>query len=185
MKSTHRPAATSHRWLGGLVTAATAALALGAVSATALSAGTAGASSGKHVTVSVMTIGKNKVLVVNGKALYVLQQPSSVACTSSCLKIWPALTLPAGAKNATAGKSVQSAKLGTTTGPNGLKQVTYNGQPVYFFALDNQRGKAKGNISDIWGKWADVVVSKGAAGAASGSSGNSGGSSAGSGGAGF
>jgi len=185
MKTTHRPAATSHALLGCL---ATAALALGAVSATALSAGTAGASSGKKVTVSVMTIGKSKVLVANGKALYVLQQPSSVACTSSCLKIWPALTLPAGAKNATAGKGVKSAKLGTTAGPNGVKQVTYNGQPVYFFALDNQRGKAKGNISDTWGKWADVVVSKGAAGSAgagSGSSGNSGGSSAGSGGAGF
>lgn len=182
MKTTHRPAAATHAWLGCL---ATAALALGAVSASALSSGTAGASSGKHVTVSVATIGNNKVLVANGKALYVLQTPSSVACTSSCLKIWPALTLPAGTKSATAGKGVQSAKLGTKAGPNGLKQVTYKGQPVYFFALDNQKGKAKGNISDTWGKWADVVVSKGAAGAGTGSSGNSGGSSAGSGGAGF
>jgi predicted lipoprotein with Yx(FWY)xxD motif len=163
----------------------TAALATGALSATALSAGTAGASSGKHVTVSVTTIGKSKILSANGKPLYVLQQPSTVACTSACLKIWPALTLPAGVNSATAGKGAQSAKLGTTAGPKGLKQVTYGGQPVYYFALDNVRGKAKGNISDTWGKWADVVVSKGAAGAGTGSSGNSGGSSAGSGGAGF
>jgi predicted lipoprotein with Yx(FWY)xxD motif len=184
MKTTHRPAATSHSWLGYL---ATAALALGTVSATALSTGTAGASSGKHVTVSVMTIGNNKVLVANGKALYVIKTPA-VACGSGCLKIWPALTLPAGVSSATAGNGVQSAKLGTTAGPKGLKQVTYNGQPVYFFSLDNVRGKAKGNIADTWGKWTDVVVSKGSAGSAgagSGSSGNSGGSSAGSGGAGF
>jgi predicted lipoprotein with Yx(FWY)xxD motif len=184
MKTTHRPAATTHPWLGCLVTAA---LAIGALSATALSAGTAGASSGKHVTVSVMTIGNSKVLSANGKPLYVLT-PSTVACTSSCLKIWPALTVPAGVKSATAGKGVQSAKLGTTAGPKSLKQVTYGGKPVYFFALDNVRGKAQGNITDTWGKWTDVVVSKGSAGSAgagSGSSGNSGGSSAGGGGVGF
>ena len=47
------------------------------------------------------------------------------------------------------------------------------------------RGKVKGNITDKWGKWTDVVVVKGSSGSGSGSSGNSGGSSAGSGGAGF
>jgi predicted lipoprotein with Yx(FWY)xxD motif len=184
MKTTHRPAATSHSWLGCLVTAA---LALGTVSATALSVGTAGATSGSQVTVSVATIGNNKVLVANGKPIYVIKTPA-VACGSGCLKIWPALTLPAGVSSATAGKGVQAAKLGTTAGPKGLMQVTYGGQPVYWFSLDKVRGKAKGNITDKWGKWTDVVVSKGStgsAGAGSGSSGNSGGSSAGSGGAGF
>jgi predicted lipoprotein with Yx(FWY)xxD motif len=184
MKTTHRPAATPHSWAGYLVTAA---LALGTVSASVLSAGAAGASSGKQVTVSVTTIGKNKVLTANGKPLYLLT-PSAVSCGSSCLKIWPALTLPAGVAGATAGKGVQGAKLGTTAGPKGLMQVTYAGQPVYLFALDNVRGKVKGNITDKWGKWTDVVVSSGSAGSAgsgSSSSGSSGGSSAGSGGAGF
>ncbi len=182
MKTTHRPASAS-RWLGCLLTGA---LAIGTVSATALAAGTAGASNGKQVTVSVMTIGNRKVLVANGKPLYLLS-PSSVACGSACLKIWPALTLPASVNHATAGKGVQSAKLGTTAGPRGLKQVTYGGQPVYWFALDNVRGKVKGNITDKWGKWTDVVVSKGSSGSGSntGTSGNSGGTSAGSGGASF
>ncbi|HEX4160866.1 MAG TPA: hypothetical protein VHZ05_00110 [Acidimicrobiales bacterium] len=167
----------------------TAALALGTVSATALSEGTAGAS-GKQVTVSVMTVGKTKVLTANGKPLYFLK-PSAVACGSACLKIWPALTVPAGVSGATAGKGVSSAKLGTTAGPKGLMQVTYGGQPVYWFAFDNVRGKVKGNITDTWGKWTDVVVAKsssgssGSAGSGSSSSGSSGGSSAGSGGAGF
>jgi predicted lipoprotein with Yx(FWY)xxD motif len=179
MKTTHRPAATANSWVGYLVTAA---LALGAVSATALSAGTAGAASGKQVTVSVMTIGNNKVLIANGKPLYVLK-PSAVSCGSGCLKVWPALTLPAGVSSATGGKGVQSAKLGTTAGPNGLMQVTYAGQPVYSFRDDHVRGKVKGNITDKWGKWTDVVVGKSSTGSA-GSSGSSGGS-AGSGGAGF
>jgi predicted lipoprotein with Yx(FWY)xxD motif len=180
MKSTHRPAATSHTWRGWLVPAA---LAVGAVSAAALSAGTAGAASGNQLTVSVKTIGNNKVLIANGKPLYVIKTPA-VSCGSGCLKVWPALTLPAGVSSATAGNGVQGAKLGTTAGPNGLMQVTYAGQPVYFFAKD-VRGKVKGNVTDKWGKWTDVVVVKGSSGSGSGSSGNSGGSSAGSGGAGF
>lgn len=185
MKTTHRPATTSHRWLGSLVTGA---LALGAVSATALSAGTAGTAgaAGKQVTVSVTTIGNNKVLTSNGKPLYLLK-PSAVSCGSSCLKIWPALTLPASVSSATAGNGVSGSKLGTTTGPNGLMQVTYGGQPVYWFSHDNARGKIKGNITDKWGKWTAVVVSKGSStsGSGSGSGGNSGGGNAGSGGAGF
>jgi predicted lipoprotein with Yx(FWY)xxD motif len=183
MKTTHRPAITSHRWLGSL---ATGALALGVVSATALSSGTAGASIGKQVTVSVTTIGNSKVLTANGKPLYVLKA-GSVSCGSGCLKVWPALTLPASVSSATAGKGVSGAKLGTTTGPNGLMQVTYGGQPVYWFAHDNARGKIKGNVSDKWGKWTAVVVSKGSStsGSGSGSSGNSGGSNAGSGGVSF
>ncbi len=181
MKTPHRPAATSPTWLGWL---GTAALALGAVSATALSTGTAGASSGKQVTVSVTTIGNNKVLIADGKPLYVLK-PTAVSCGTGCLKIWAALTLPAGVASATAGKGVQSAKLGTTAGPKGLMQVTYGGQPVYWFFKDKAHGKATGNITDKWGKWTDVVVSKSSSSSSSGSSGNSGGSNAGSGGASF
>lgn len=182
MKITHRPAATSQRWLGTLVTAA---LALGAVSATTLDSGTAGAS-GKQVTVSVTTIGHSKVLTANGKPLYFLK-PSAVSCGAACLKVWPALTLPAGVSKATAGKGVQAAKLGTTSGAKGVMEVTYGGQPVYWFAFDNVRGKIKGNITDKWGKWTAVVVSKGSSTSASGSgsSGNSGGANAGSGGASF
>lgn len=183
MKTIHRPAAAPHSWLGTLLTAA---LALGAASATVSSAGTAGASSGKQVTLSVTTIGNSKVLTANGKPLYLLK-PSAVSCGSSCLKIWPALTLPAGVNRATAGKGVQSAKLGSTTGANGVKQVTYGGQPVYWFYKDKANGKVTGNITDKWGKWTAVVVSKGSsnAGSGSGSNGNSGGGNAGSGGAGF
>jgi predicted lipoprotein with Yx(FWY)xxD motif len=179
MKS-HRPVSAPPVWLGCL---ATAAVAVGALSGSALSAGTAGASSGKQVTVSVMTIGKNKVLVANGKPLYVLK-PSAIACGSACLKVWPPLTLPATVSSATAGHGVQGAKLGTTAGPKGLMQVTYAGQPVYVFLYDNVRGKAKGNITDKWGKWTDVVTS-GSSGSSSGTSGNTGGANAGGGGVSF
>lgn len=189
MQTIPRPAAASPIWLGCLLTGA---LALGTASATALStgtAGTAGATSGKQVTVSVETVGKDKILVASGRPLYFLKA-SAVACRSSCLKVWPALTLAAGENKATAGSGVQAAKLGSTTGPNGQRQVTYGGQPVYWFAFDNAKGKVKGNITDKWGKWTAVVVSMGSSTSGSGSSGtsttgSSGGTSAGSGGASF
>jgi predicted lipoprotein with Yx(FWY)xxD motif len=177
MKTMHHYPATHNRFMSLVA----AALAVGAVSATVLSAGTAGATTGKQVTVSVTTIGKSKVLTANGKPLYVLK-PSTVSCGTACLKIWPALTLPASVTAASAGKGVQGSKLGTTSGPKGLMQVTYGGQPVYWFALDNVRGKIKGDITDKWGKWTAVVVSNGTG--SSGSSGNSG-TNSGSGGAGF
>ena len=189
MQTTHRSASGSRLWLASLVTGA---LSLGSFATAALNAAPAGASTGKKVTVSVQTIGKNKVLVANGKPLYFLTTPSSIACGSGCLKVWPALTLPAGVQGATAGSGVQSAKLGTTAGPNGLMQVTYNGQPVYWFAYDKVRGKVKGNVTDKWGKWNDVVVAKSSSSSGSGSGGGSGnnssgnsGSNSGSGGAGF
>ena len=137
--------------IAGLVTAGAALGSLSAMPADLASAAT------RNVTISTQTIGSmGKVLVTNGKALYVLT-PSSVACGSNCLKIWPAVTVPKGAKGATAGSGVQKSKLGVTKGPGGIRQVTYNGQAVYRFAGDT-KGKVNGNISDQWGKWTAVVV---------------------------
>ena len=184
MKTTPRPAAGLRVWLGYLVTGA---LALGTVSAAALSSGTAGASA-KRVTVTLTTIGNKKVLVANGKPLYYLTTPSSVACGAGCLKVWPALTVPAGASVATAGKGLDSGDFGTTTDALGQTQVTYYGKPVYWFAYDNVHGKVKGNLTDKWGKWNDVLAgggTGGSSGSSSSGSSSSGSSSSGSGGVGF
>jgi predicted lipoprotein with Yx(FWY)xxD motif len=153
--------------IAGLVLAATA---LGPVAV--LPAIPAGAAS-NTVKVSVQTMGKNgKVLVANGKALYVLAAGKS--CDSACLAIWPALT---ASKGATAGSGVQKSKLGTTKDSQGARQVTYNGKPVYWFTGDSM-GTLKGNITDQWGKWTAVVVAKsGSSSSGSGSSSSSGGGS--------
>ena len=135
----------------------------------------------KKVVVSAQTIGKNgKVLVSNGKALYVLAAPGT--CNAACLAIWPPLTVPANGK-ATAGSGVQKSKLGVTTDMAGARQVTYNGQPVYWFKTD-KKGQVTGNLTDQWGKWTVVVVKK-AANSGSSSNSGSGGSNAGSGGVSF
>ena len=131
---------------------------------------TAGAES--PLTVSSQTIGKmGKVLVVKGKAAYTLS-PAGSTCTGSCLKIWPAVTEPATVMTVKAGGGVHQSKLGVTAGPNGTHQITYGGQPLYWFIGDS-KGKVKGNITDQWGKWTAVVVTKPKH-AASGSSGTTG-----------
>lgn len=129
----------------------TAAVAVGA--AAVLPATVAGSAVRSQVTVSSQTIGKHgKVLVAKGDALYVLQ--GGKPCNAACLKIWPALT-----GSVKAGSGVQKSKLGVTTDSAGAKQVTYNGQPVYWFSLDS-KGTLKGDVTDQWGTWKAVVVTK-------------------------
>lgn len=157
-----------------------AALAVGAVAALPATSAVASTS---QVKVSSETIGKmGKVLVASGRALYVLT-PSGNGCDAACLTIWPALTVPSGAK-ATAGSGVQKSKLGVTTDSAGARQVTYGGKPVYWFTGDS-KGKVNGNITDQWGKWTAVVVTKPKNASSGSGSNSSGGSSAGGGGVNF
>src|SRR6516225_7178825 len=80
------------------------AVAAAAVAVSVLPAASASAAT-RRVQVSAQTIGNNgKVLVSNGRALYFLVAPGT--CDSSCLAIWPALTVPAHVK-ASAGSGVR------------------------------------------------------------------------------
>jgi hypothetical protein len=54
---------------------------------------------------------------------------------------------------------VSAAKLGTVKVAAGL-QVTYGGKPLFWFSMDKLAGQVKGNVTDTWGKWADVVLAK-------------------------
>ncbi len=157
-----------------------AIVALGGLSGLILAEGTAGAAT--SVTVATTKNGKLGTILVSGKPLYTLKA-SKTACTTTCLKVWPALTLPAGVTAAKAGKGVSAAKLGTVMTSNGTLQVTYAGKPLYRFSGDTGTAKVHGNVTDSWGKWTAVVTAKSANSTSSGGSG--GGSTAGSGGSSF
>ncbi len=184
MTMTHRHATRRTR-VGRLVTAA---VALGAVSAGEMSAVAASAAT-KPVVISTMTIGKSgKVLVSKGLPLYTVS--NGTTCDAQCLQTWPAVTLPSQVKTATVGRGVQRSKLGVTSGPGGLRQVTYNGRALYWFSQDTAGGGVMGNVTDQWGKWRVVSVAKAGQSSAgtpsnSNSGSNSGGSTAGSGGVSF
>jgi predicted lipoprotein with Yx(FWY)xxD motif len=158
-----------------------AAVALGGLSGLVLADSTAGAAS--SVVVSTTKNTNFGTILVSGKALYTLKA-SKTACSTSCLKIWPALMLPKGVTKATAGTGVSASKLGTVK-RGGALQVTYGGKPLYRFAEDTSASQVNGNITDTWGKWSVVVTKPASSSSSSGSGSGSGGSTAGSGGVSF
>lgn len=166
----------------GVARLAGVALAVGGLSGSLAVAGVANAT-----TVTKISTAKNAqmgTILVSGKTVYTLKA-SSTPCTATCLKIWPAVTLPKGVTKAQAGPGVNAAKLGTKKTSSGALQVTYGGKPLYFFVQDKSAGQVNGNITDTWGKWSAVVTVKSTSSSSgSGSTGNSG-TTAGSGGVSF
>ena len=66
-----------------------------------------------------------------------------------CLDNWPAFTVD-DASQLKADSGV-SGKLDVITRDDGTKQVTYNGQPLYYFAGDTAAGTTNGAAIPNWG----------------------------------
>lgn len=80
-----------------------------------------------------------------GKALYTpdLEANGKVACTDACLSFWKPASPSSVPKS--------DGKVGTITRPDGSKQATIGGKPVYTFVEDS-KGKVKGDgFSDDFG----------------------------------
>jgi predicted lipoprotein with Yx(FWY)xxD motif len=122
--------------------------------------------SNNGVVVSTMKMSKFGTFLVSGKTVYTLKA-SATPCAAKCLKAWPEVLLPKGAKSATAGSGVSASKLGTIKRTGGL-QVTYAGQPLYFFIKDKAPGQVNGIVKDTWGKWTIVVTQKASGGSGGG-----------------
>ena len=111
----------------------------------------------KSLVISTAKNAKYGTILVSGRTLYTLK-PSAIACTASCLKIWPEVLLPKGVTKATAGTGVSAAKLGTVKRAGGVLQVTYSGKALYWFFKDTAAGQVNGVGTDTWGKWSVVVL---------------------------
>ena len=74
-------------------------------------------------------------------------------CAGGCAAAWPPLVAPV---RAPAGVHLPGP-LGTITRPDGTKQVTINGYPVYRYADDTAPGQAAGN--GIEGAWHVIKIS--------------------------
>jgi predicted lipoprotein with Yx(FWY)xxD motif len=109
----------------------------------------------------------------SGAPLYSSEQEKSgtVMCTGGCTSIWLPLKAPSG--NPTAGDDV-SGKLGVVKRPDGSRQVTLDGRPLYRFAEDGSDGKATGD--DVTDSFGGQQFTWHAEGTAKSSSGNGGGS---------
>jgi len=119
-----------------------AAAIAGAVTVAAIaSSGAAGSSPAPSVTrsaakVELTNTKLGKVLADgSGRTLYLFEKDKGhkSACFGACATAWPPLTTSG---KPTAIKGVSASKLGTIDRGNGVKQVTYNGHPLYRFIKD-------------------------------------------------
>jgi len=88
----------------------------------------------------------------SGAPLYSSDQEKSgsIECTGGCTQIWLPLAAPSSGQP-TASSDV-SGKLGTVKRPDGSRQVTLDGRPLYRFAQDGSSGKATGDgVTDSFG----------------------------------
>jgi predicted lipoprotein with Yx(FWY)xxD motif len=95
------------------------------------------------------TLDRRIVVTTKGRTLYVLraEQDGYFLCTGPCLRTWPPLILQQGAK------PVGVRRLGVVKRPDGRRQVTYKGRPVYRFAGDAAKGDVNGEgVVDV-GTW--------------------------------
>jgi predicted lipoprotein with Yx(FWY)xxD motif len=74
------------------------------------------------------------------------------ACTGTCATAWPPLAAPV---KAPAGVHLPG-KLGVITRPNGVKQVTLNGYPLYLYIGDKTPGQVAGN--GVGGAWHVIKI---------------------------
>ncbi|MFJ4210554.1 hypothetical protein ACIPY2_19040 [Paenarthrobacter sp. NPDC089675] len=86
-----------------------------------------------------------------GKSLYVftkdVKDSGTSACTGACLAAWPVFTTTSGTPTVDG----VTGKVGTIATPDGKKQVTLNGMPLYYYAKDKAPGDVAGQgVSNVW-----------------------------------
>ncbi len=131
-----------------------AALVAMAVAGSALGA-SAGQSARVVSTEKNASIGATVLVNLKGRTLYSLsvERKGKFICTDkTCLSFWHPLVVKAGV-TPTGAKS-----LGTVRRPDGRRQVTYRGGPLYTFSGDQRRSDAKGEGFKDVGVWHAATV---------------------------
>lgn len=92
-------------------------------------------------------------IVVSSTGMTVYQYAKDVkdsatsACTGGCLAAWPPVTTTTD----TPTLEGVTGQVGTITTPEGAKQVTLNGLPLYYWAQDQAPGEVTGQgIQNVW-----------------------------------
>ena len=131
-----------------------ATVAVVAIAAVVLAAGgsakTHQVAGGSAVNVKNTSLGSTLV-DANGRTLYLFVGDKRNLSTLSAAgrAVWPPFTAVGKVK---AEGAAQAAKLGTTT--TAVKQVTYNGHPLYYYVGDHTAGDTKGqNLNEFGALW--------------------------------
>jgi len=86
----------------------------------------------------------------NGQVVYVYDKDSkggTPACTGSCAAVWPPVT---GGKPVVSPADTGLGTLGTVAVAGGMKQVTYNGMPLYTFKGAKALATKGNGIGGMW-----------------------------------
>ena len=88
-----------------------------------------------------------------GNALYYVESDTDGSkCTDACMQSWPPVTIEAQQPSGAPG--LQGAMIATVTRPDGSRQVTFDGHPLYRYAADDGAGSANGDgVKDKFGTW--------------------------------
>jgi len=129
-------------------------------------------------TIAAKKVGNLGTVLVDssmGMTVYTPDQEASgkILCSGECTSFWPPVV--AGSSTPTAGSGV-TGTLGVVTRPDGTRQVTINGKPLYMFSEDKGAGGTAGNgIKDSFSgqnfSWHAVKPDGSVVAASSGSSG--------------
>jgi predicted lipoprotein with Yx(FWY)xxD motif len=79
-------------------------------------------------------------------------------CDDGCAQRWPPLVLRPG-QRLVAGSGVRSSDLAAVRRPDGARQVTYRGIPLYVYSMDQLPGDVNGQYVDDEGLWFVVTPS--------------------------
>jgi predicted lipoprotein with Yx(FWY)xxD motif len=88
----------------------------------------------------------------HGQAVYLFDKETSARsrCYGACAKAWPPV-LTKG--RPVAGKGAKATLLGTTRRRDGTKQVTYDGQPLYYYVADAPGRVLCHDVEEFGGTW--------------------------------
>lgn len=115
----------------------------------------AGSAATPGATLAISTQGAHGAHVTDsgGMALYLLEgDRDGSKCVADCLVAWPPVLM--GTTQPSGAPGLQGAMVSTVTRPDGARQLTYNGQPLYRYAADGGAGKANGHgVRDRYGVW--------------------------------
>jgi predicted lipoprotein with Yx(FWY)xxD motif len=89
----------------------------------------------------------------NGRALYAFTRDRARRsnCAGACLRAWPPFLVKTSAK---AGTGAKRSLLGTIRRPDGKRQVTYGGRPLYYYVGEKSPGQVLcQNVDEFGGLW--------------------------------
>lgn len=109
------------------------------------------AAKGKKIKTVSSDYGK-VVADAKGEALYLFtkEKGTKSRCYGDCAAAWPPI-LTKGTPRA--GNGVTESKLGTTKRRDGKLQVTYNGQPLYYYRADSPGQILCQDVAEFGGTW--------------------------------